>query len=114
MSALQPCVGYGFSEATGDYRLNADEEQFARRVSRSSWWLAQMERAATDELLPEVEGPMTFTILPPCVGAGETFGSIEQVQQRTGRQHPFFTRSETRRNLVCPRCGQPTNLCHCR
>lgn len=114
-ATLQACVGYGFSEATGDHRLNADEEQFARRVSRSPFWRDCIARAAADALLPEIEGPMTFTILEPCPGAGETFGSIAQVHARTGMAHPFYTRSETRlRNLFCPHCGEPTDLCHCR
>lgn len=93
---LQSLIGYGFDPASGDHRLNADEEQFARRVSRSVFWRDSIARAEADALRPELEGPVTFTILPPCPGAGETFGSIAQVHERTGMAHPFYTRSNER------------------
>lgn len=96
LAILAPLVGYGFDCASDSYRLNADEEQFARRRSRSRFWRDSIAIAAAEAALPEIEGPMTFTILEPCPGAGETFGSIALVRERTGMAHPFYTRSATR------------------
>ena len=119
-ATLQPLVGYGFDEASGDYRLNAAEEQQERRRSGSRWWRDQIERAAIEETWPEIEGPMTFTILDRCPGVGETFGSIAQVHERTGMKHPFYIRSATRLEpvelapLFCSRCNyrlQPDGAC---
>ena len=92
---LTAAVGYGWSDAAGDHILNAAEEAFARRRSRSPFWRDIIARAAADAALPEIEGPMTFTISDG-PGAGETFGSIAQVHERTGMAHPFYTRSATR------------------
>lgn len=96
MSTLTAAVGYGFSDAAGVYILNAAEEAFDRRRSCSPFWRESIARAAAEAALPEIEGPMTFTISEPCPGAGETFGSIAQVHQRTGMAHPFYIRSDTR------------------
>lgn len=97
--SLTPIVGYGFDPAIGDHLLNAAEEAFARRRSRSPFWRDSIARAAADAALPEIEGPMTFTVLPPFPGAGESFGSIAQVLERTGMAHPFYIRYATRSTL---------------
>jgi hypothetical protein len=86
---LRPCVGYGFDEATGDYSLNADEEQFARRVSRSSWWRSQMEKAVSDAppARESQHGPATWTITAPDVADGEQYSDPEALHARTAALH---------------------------
>ncbi len=102
MNLLQPCVGFGFCEATGDHRLNADEEQFARRVSRSSWWRSQMEKATADAPppMPPQEGPATWTITEPAEAAGEQFNDHAALMERTSALHRAGHRTTSyRRNL---------------
>lgn len=90
-SILTPLVGYGFCEATGEYRLNADEEHFERRRSSSSWWRAQMEKAAAEAPAEPVRepqlGPPTWTITEPAEAAGEQFHDHAALMARTNALH---------------------------
>lgn len=86
-SRLQPLVGYGWSDHAGDYILNAAEEAFARRRSRSPWWRSQMERAAVAPLVKPQHGPATWTITAPAEAAGELFTDQTALHARTDALH---------------------------
>lgn|GEM_PF-6739279 len=73
---LQPVVGYGFDEATGEYRLNANEEKFANRVSRSRFWRDSLARAAF------TPPPPPFVITAPAIAAGEEYETASELFQR--------------------------------
>lgn len=82
---LQPCVDYGYSEAAGDYRLNADEEAFSRRVSRSPFWrqiIANAEQAEDMSRQAQQQGPPTWTITKPAEADGETFSNASDLHDR--------------------------------
>lgn len=70
---LTPLVSYGYSDAAGDYILNADEEAFARRVNRSPFWRESIARAATQP------PPPPFVITAPAIAAGEEFDTASEL-----------------------------------
>jgi len=88
---LTAVVGYGWSEAAGDYILNAAEEAFARRRSRSPFWRELIARAQHAEDVARREpkhGPATWTFTAPADAAGEQHHDPATLHARIDQLHP--------------------------